>query len=512
MGTDLAGRNALLKRLPLAVLAGVLQVLSFAPVGWWWAAPLGVSAFLFAVRDADHPAWLGAATGAAFFLPLLHWISVLGPDAWLALSAAMVAWFAGLGWALSSVLTLRWWVLAVPAVWVGQEWLRGRFPWGGLGWGRLAFGQPDTPVTGWVTLGGAPLLSFVVALCGCLLVWAVSSWRRALGAMAGLAAIVIVGMSVYPTPTTSREPATAQLAVVQGNVPRPGIDFLGRPLAVLTNHTRTTMDLAVAVQRGQEVQPDAVIWPENAADIDPVTNDQAGQLVSAAASSIGVPILVGTVQSVPGEPNRAANVGLVWDPESGPTDAYIKQHPVPFGEFLPFRSLLEKLITRFDRVPRDFIAGTEPGVLDLGPARIANVICFEISNDEIVRTGVREGGRAVVVQTNNATYAVTAQPEQQFDITRLRARETGRTMLVAATTGVTGVITPDGAYAALPQLESGWLNVPVDLRDSWTPAVRFGGWVDALLSITGALALGLSLWGRGRSRAMLPVTSNSGVQ
>ena len=78
-------------------------------------------------------------------------------------------------------------MLAVPAVWVGQEWLRGRFPWGGLGWGRLAFGQPDSPLTGWVTLGGAPLLSFAVAFLGCVLVLAFSSWRSALVSVAAAA-------------------------------------------------------------------------------------------------------------------------------------------------------------------------------------------------------------------------------------------------------------------------------------------------------------------------------------
>jgi apolipoprotein N-acyltransferase len=178
---------------------------------------------------------------------------------------------------------------------------------------------------------------------------------------------------------------------------------------------------------------------------------------------------------------------------------------VPFGEFLPFRPLLTRFITRFDRVPRDFIAGSEPGVLQVGPARIADVICFEISNDEIVRTGVREGGRAVVVQTNNATYAQTAQPEQQFDMSRLRARETGRSVLIAATTGVTGVITPDGQYQVLPQLESAWLNPEIRLADSWTPAVRFGGLVDAALSITGLLALGSALWARHRTRRRQPL-------
>jgi apolipoprotein N-acyltransferase len=462
---------------------------------------------ILAVRDARHPAWLGAATGAAFFLPLLYWITVLGWDAWLALSAAMVAWYAGLGWALCRVLVLRWWVLAVPAVWVGQEWLRGRFPWGGFGWGRLAFGQPDSPLTGWVTLGGAPLLSFVVALAGCLLVLAFASRRAALASAGGIVALLLVGVLVMPGTSATGAPQSAQMALIQGNTPQPGIDFFGRPLAVLTNHTRTTLDLARAVADGSEPQPEAVIWPENAADIDPVADTQAEQLVTAAADAIDAPILVGTVQQVPGQPDRVANVGLVWDPQTGPTDAYIKQHPVPFGEFLPFRSVLSRVITRFDRVPRDFIAGTEPGVLQVGPARVATVICFEVSNDEIVRTGVREGGRAVVIQTNNATYATTYQPEQQFDMSRLRARETGRSVLIAATTGITGVITPDGQYRVLPELRSEWLNTEVGLTDTWTPAVRFGGPVDAALSITGLLALGSALWVRRlqRRREQIPL-------
>jgi len=487
----------------LALGSGVMQFLAFPPVGWWWTAPVGVALLVLAVRDqpGGRAALLGLLSGWAFFLPLLHWLSVLGTDAWLALALVIAGWYAGMGWAIGVVLGLRWWPFAVPAVWVLQEWLRSRFPWGGLGWGRLAFGQPDSPLTGWVTLGGAPLLSFIVALIGCLLVIAVRSWSRALGAVSLAAVAAVVGSTVDPAPVTTLSPASSQLAVVQGDVPQPGIDFLGRPLAVLSNHQRATVELAAAVETGAEAQPDAVIWPENAADIDPVSRPAAKALVDSAASSIGAPILVGTVQEVPGQPDRVANVGLVWDPRLGPTDAYIKQHPVPFGEFLPLRPVLSRFITRFDRVPRDFIAGSEPGVLQLGPARIADVICFEVSNDEIVRTGVRDGGRAVVVQTNNATYATTAQPEQQFDISRLRARETGRYVLVAATTGVTGVISPAGEWAALPQLQPGWINRQVPLYDSRTPAVQWGGWVDGGLSILGSVALILGLWGRRRRPA-----------
>jgi apolipoprotein N-acyltransferase len=491
------------RRVLLALGSGLLQFLALPPVGWWWTAPIGVALFVLAVRDQPgrRAALLGLLGGWAFFLPLLHWLSVLGPDAWLALALVIAGWYAGMGWALSVVLELRWWPIAVPAVWVLQEWLRSRFPWGGLGWGRLAFGQPDSPLTGWVTLGGAPLLSFIVALIGALLVLCLRSWRRTLVAVSLTAVAALVGATVYPTPGTSQTPASSQLAVVQGDVPQPGIDFLGRPLAVLSNHQRVTVELAAAVETGTEPQPDAVIWPENSADIDPVARPEAEALVDSAATSIGAPILVGTVQEVPGQPDRVANVGLVWDPQEGPTDAYIKQHPVPFGEFLPLRPILSRFITRFDRVPRDFIAGEEPGVLQLGPARIADVICFEVSSDEIVRTGVRAGGRAVVVQTNNATYATTAQPEQQFDISRLRARETGRYVLVAATTGVTGIISPAGEWTALPQLQPGWINQQVPLHDTWTPAVRWGAWVDGGLSILGLVALILGLWGRRRRPA-----------
>jgi apolipoprotein N-acyltransferase len=487
-------------RVLAAIAAGVLQVLAFPPVGWWWTAPLGVALLIVAIRDqgGGRAALLGLVCGWAFFLPLLHWLNVLGPDAWLALALVIAGWYAAMGWGFSVVLQTRWWVLAVPVVWVLQEWLRSRFPWGGLGWGRLAFGQPESPLTGWVTIGGATLLSFVIALTGCLLVAMMSRGRVALLAAVTVVAIAGVGITVYPRPSAFETPTSSQLAVIQGNVPQPGIDFLGRPMQVLGNHVRTTDELASAVATGEEPQPDALIWPENSSDIDPVVSGPAGAAVSSAARSIGVPILVGTVQEVPGRPDQVANVGLVWDPVTGPGQAYVKQHPVPFGEFLPLRPLLSRVITRFDRVPRDFIAGDTPGVVQLGPARIADVICFEVSNDEIVREGVREGGRALVVQTNNATYATTAQPEQQYDISRLRARETGRTVLVAATTGVTAVITPDGASRTLPQLQSGWINTEVFLKDSWTPAVRFGGPVDAVLSAAGLMAVLLGLWARRR--------------
>lgn len=480
-------------RLAAGAMSGLLLYLSMPPMGWWWAAPLGVALFVASVSGvpARRAAAVGTAGGLGFFLPLFHWLTVLGNDAWLLLVVAISLWFAGLGWVVNVLRGRPLWVITVPAAWVLQEALRSRVPWGGLGWGRLAFGQDDSPLTGWVTLGGAALLSFVVALLGCLLLmmWTSTTRIEWVAPLVTSALLVFVGNSIYPTTTASQEPASAQLAVVQGGVPQPGIDFNARRLAVLRNHALTTVALAKSAQSGAEPVPDGVIWPENSSDLDPVVFREAGGVVSWAADTVDRPILVGAVQEVPGRPDRIANVGLVWEPQTGPSDVYIKQHPVPFGEFLPFRPVLERLITRFDRVPRDFIAGERTGVLQLGPARVGDVICFEISDDGIVRDAVRAGGRAVVVQTNNATYAATDQPEQQLAISRLRARETGRSVLVAATTGITAIISPDGRASRLPELEPGWINEPVALADSWTPAVRFGAVVELGLCAVAAMGL-----------------------
>ena len=284
-----------------------------------------MAAFVLAVRDVSpgRAGWLGLVAGWAFFLPLLHWLSVLGWDAWLALALAIGGWYAAMGWAVRMVSDLRWWPLAVPAVWVLQEWLRSRFPWGGLGWGRLAFGQPDSPLTGWVTLGGAPLLSFVVVLAGCLLVWAAGSRVALLSTIAALTGLIAVGTQVYPAPASTESPASSQLAVIQGNVPQPGIDFLGRPLAVLTNHQRTTVELAAAVELGDEPQPEAVIWPENSSRHRPAAANRSPRplVQSAPRPAIGGPVLVGAVLEVPGRPGptprTSASCGNPW---TGPSD------------------------------------------------------------------------------------------------------------------------------------------------------------------------------------------------
>jgi len=243
-----------------------------------------------------------------------------------------------------------------------------------------------------------------------------------------------------------------------------------------------------------------VIWPENSTDIDPFRDAETRAVVDQAVEAIRVPILVGAILDGPGERFRRT-AGVVWEPGTGPdTDRiYVKRHPVPFGEYIPFREQLLPLVGRLEQVGRETYAGEDPGVLEVGGATFGDVICFEIAYDDIVQDVVAGGAEVLVVQTNNATFGGTAQPEQQFAISRLRAIETGRSVLVAATNGISGVIGPDGTVLERTALGTQDVVVTSVVRASGhTMASRLRSWPEWVLSTLGAAGLGAAVVRRRR--------------
>ncbi|MCI0689712.1 MAG: apolipoprotein N-acyltransferase [Sporichthyaceae bacterium] len=500
-------------RLALAVPAGLILALSFPPYGWWPLALPAVAALSLLTRgvSARAGALIGLIYGLVFFGLLMRWMTVIGPDAWILLSLLEAAFLAPLGAALAVTARLAWWPLAHAALWVGVELLRARIPWGGMPWGRLAFGQAGTPLTPYAALGGAPLVTFAIALVATLLAYlivmavtgrsritaSVASTRAWL-ALAGLAAL-LAAPALVPTPTAGDR--TVTVALVQGNVPRLGLDFLGQREAVLRNHVGATEELARRVEAGELPKPDLVIWPENSSDIDPYRDPAARALIDHAVRRIGVPTLVGAVIDAP-NPDQIYNVGIVWSPATGPGATYIKRHPVPFGEYVPFRAQLERFVSRLERVRRDFVGGDLPGVLDVGPARLGDVICFEVAYDGLVHDVITGGGEALVVQTNNATYGRTGQTEQQLAMSRVRAVEHGRPVLIAATSGISAMIAADGTIVErsaefVPDL----LVHQVPLRSAHTMATRVGAVPEWLLALAGLVATGWAVWSRRGTRA-----------
>jgi apolipoprotein N-acyltransferase len=468
----------------LAVLSGIALLVALPPYDVWFLAPVGV-ALLAAVthrRRLRAGFGLGLLTGLVLFVPLLDWTSLSAgwlPWALLSTAQAAILGLAGLAGAWLTPLVDRHralWPLLIGLIWVADEAVRDRAPFGGFPWGRLAFSQGDAPTLRLAAYGGAPLVTFAVAVTGGALV--ALCWRRrpSAGALGLLAAAVAITVAPLGLPVGRGGDTARTVAVVQGNVPRLGLDFNAQRRAVLDNHVRATQQLAADVAAGRAARPDLVIWPENSSDIDPLRNADAAAQISAAAGAVGVPILVGAVLRTD-TPADIENAGLLWLPGDGPdlTQKYVKRHPVPFAEYMPLRAVARFVSDKVDLV-KNMLPGDHPGVVRTGPLTLGDVICFEVAYDGIVRDTVVGGAQILTVQTNNATFN-EAEARQQLAMVRLRAVEHGRDSLMISTVGVSGFVGTDGAVH-----DSSGFNVAATmvremrLGASRTLATRLGHW------------------------------------
>lgn len=478
----------------VAFVGGLLLWASFEPLAVPVSAAAGAALMTLSAYRARPIVGLGRGfvTGLAFLVPLLSWLHPVGRDAAIALAIYCSLWFAVLGWGISMVTRLRLWPAWVGAVWVLQETLSGTLPFGGFAWGRLAYAQADAPVGHAAGVFGLSGVSFLVVLTGSAVAGAIVHGRER--RWHGTIAWFVVAMLAWWAPAQLHPVAasngTAVMAVVQGGTPQVGLGAMDVRRAVLENHVRETMALARRVGAGQVARPELVVWPENSSDIDPYEDPEAASLIAMAARAIGAPILVGAIVDVPGNPNGVWNLGVLWDPQTGPGPRYVKRHPVPFGEFIPFRDVIAPLVGRLERIPRDFVAGASAGLFEVGDVLVGDLICFEVAYDDVVLPLQQAGAQVLTVQTNNATYGGTSQPDQQLAITRMRAIETGRTIAVASTTGVSAFINPDGSLqSSLDQGQTGSLVQTVALRNEPLPSERLGVLTTLLLCVVGAISI-----------------------
>lgn len=498
--------------------------LAFPTFDLWVAAPLALGLLALTLTGVRVRAGfgLGLLAGLAFFVPTLHWSGVyVGNLPWFALSGLQALFIAALG-ALYAWLTRRGAVrpLGFALAWVVAEGLRARAPYGGFPWVKLAFSQADSPFGRLAALGGSPLVGFVVALVGGLLAMVAAhalgrvptrtapSLRRVprleVARGAGLRPAVlaaVLGLSGLLVPLGT-DGATAEFVGVQGNVPRPGLDFNAERRRVLDNHVNAT--LAAAAESAAEGQPapDLYVWPENASDIDPLRNEDANRLIRNTVAQTGVPLVVGGLLEEP--EGYLSNTSLLFEPGSGDTDRYVKRHPVPFGEYIPNRDFWRLFSDKVDLVRRDFYPGSEVGLFTVPTTsgtviRAGLSICFEVAYDDIMRDVVNAGANVLVVQTNNATFGYTAESPQQLAISRIRAMELGRSVVHVSTVGQSALITPDGtAHQVTSLFTEAVVRGALPLRDSRTPAVRLGD-LPELLAALALVTLVVVSTRRGRS-------------
>ncbi|MBK6019293.1 apolipoprotein N-acyltransferase [Streptomyces sp. MBT53] len=504
-----AARLARLVRLvpaAVAALSGVLLYVSFPPRTLWWLALPAFACFGWVLRGRSWKAGLGLGYlfGLGFLLPLLVWTGVeVGPGPWLALVAVEAIFVALVGAGITAVSKLPAWPLWAAALWIAGEAVRARAPFHGFPWGKIAFGQADGVFLPLAAVGGTPVLGFAVVLCGFGLYEIVRlaletrrthEVRRSAAAVALLSvAVPVVGaLAARSLVSDKAEDGTTTVAVIQGNVPRAGLEFNAQRRAVLDYHVKETLRLAAKVKAGKVAKPDVVLWPENSSDVDPFADAQAYTDIDEAAKAIGAPISVGGVVERGG---KLYNEQILWDPVKGPTDTYDKRQIQPFGEYLPMRSLLGAINKNWTSMVRqDFSRGTKPGVFTMNGAKIGLVTCYEAAFDWAVRSEVTDGAQLISVPSNNATFDRSEMTYQQLAMSRVRAVEHSRTVTVPVTSGVSAIIMPDGKITQKTGMfVADSLVQKVPLRSSETPATKLGILPEMALVLVAAGGLGWAI-------------------
>lgn len=500
-------------RLPTAILAAAvsgaalwlaLPPADLGPIGFVALVPLLLA--LRAGAGRRRGALLGLVFGLSFYGPLLSWlipVSVLG---WAALSIGVAAFLAIFG-ALVPILWRDEWpirtALAIGAAWAFVEWLRGVWPFGGWSWVSLGATQHDNPLLLPVaSVVGALGLGFLMAAINALVLTAllrVGEWRRAV-----VPTVLAVGLALVPVAIPTSEPSgpSVDVAIVQGNV----------PLAIATR-SRIIVDRQVAESHAQlHLQlagdpPDLAVWPENALDRDPTRDPEIGAVVEDSIRTVGAWTLVGAITQT--DDDRLLNEELLYTPDGRVTDRYAKIHLLPFGEYVPGRSLLD-WIPDVQRVRADLSPGTEPGRFDAPSGRFAAVICFENAFDELVRESVTDDVGFLVVSTNNSTFGVSSAPEQHLVLSELRAVENGRWVVHAALSGISAFVSPAGeAVQRTPLFERALGRDDVPRASGRTVYNLIGGWLP--LAIFLLLAVFYLVPRRSRQRLVPPLDEDPRV-
>jgi apolipoprotein N-acyltransferase len=452
----------------LPLLSGLLLSAAFKPIGLWFAAPLAIALLIHAI-DKSQKFFLSFALFAfAFNAASLIWSNkYVGVAPWIALVLLQTLLFLPLGFLRKLG---EYWYFYLPVAFLALEEVRARFPFGGFGWLRVGFSQVDAPYARLASVGGVSLLSLATLLLG---IAAFKLAKRGSGLTLPIIAITLTLSGIFVFPNNSPR-QTFQVLAIQGSVPKLGLDFNERATEVFYRHLTAT-DKALA--KGKK--PALIVWPENSVDVDPFNNPKVGKAITELVDKNDVPLIIGAVLRTDG---KLQNASILFEPKTGATTNYVKRHLTPFGEVMPLRSML----TLFSDLPNqveDFTAGKSPVIHQVGQAKIAPIICFELIDDRLIQSSAGSSN-LFVVQTNSATFANTAQSAQQLAITRIRSIEHARYAVSVSTVGISAIIDTNGVILkSTKEGVAASINSSVALNATRTLYDRIGefAWVLVLL-------------------------------
>ncbi|HZN15875.1 MAG TPA: apolipoprotein N-acyltransferase [Acidimicrobiales bacterium] len=474
MGSN--ARQQAIKRLwGLALLSGVLSALSLPPWGAWPFAFVGLGLLYTALEGKPwrRRLLIGWIAGLGHFGIGLFWmleftlpggiIAILGSALFVGAAAVLVP--AAGPWRRA---------LAFPCALLLLEAARVRFPFGGVPPGGLALGQAGGPLAPAARIGGPLVLVALTALAGVATAQAGRRIRTA--AVAVIVAIPLLGVLAPAGGSAAGDPV--RVGIVQGGGRRGFRAVDSDPGDVYDAHLAAT-DL---------LQPplDLIVWPENVIDVDGnVADTTVADDMAAIARRFNATVVSGVVE---GEgTDRFRNLAVAWAPDGRIVGRYDKVHRVPFGEWVPFRSLVDKIADLSD-VPNDAIAGHKPNVLATPAGRLGVAISYEVFFPDRGREATNRGASMMLVPTNASSFKTSQVPTQEVAATRLLAIASGRTVVQAAPTGYSAVVTPDGRVRARTVLgRRQVLRFSVTRHVGRTIYARLGDWPWLLLSLAGIL-------------------------
>jgi apolipoprotein N-acyltransferase len=442
----------------LSALSGALLSAAFEPVGKWWAAPIAIAAHMYALSISRKKVLSSLLFALTLNLIVLHWSSTfVGSIPWIILALGMSIFYLPLS------LVSRYGLAAYPLIYILMEEVRNRFPFGGFGWVRIAYTQADSPFSQIAAVGGASALSALTLLFGLILFF---------GAKGKFSLIVFLPFLLIFVPMNLSTIGTAKVMMIQGNVPTMGLDFNSRAKAVFNNHFERTQE-----EINSDPNVDFIVWPENSVDVDPFLNSD----VKSSLDSIKQPLIIGAILN---KGNSIYNTSILWDDEL--PDTYFKQHLTPFGEYIPLRSIARLVTPLVDDV-EDFSPGNGGKTFSIGDINVAPVICYELIDDDLLRKAAADSN-ILAVQTNSATFGMSAESAQQLSITRIRAIEHGRNIASVSTTGYSAVIDYTGKVSEKTSMGTAeTIRAEVGLIEGQTPRDKAGDW--ALIGVLISLLL-----------------------
>ncbi|CAL4859825.1 apolipoprotein N-acyltransferase [Microbacterium sp. MM2322] len=497
--------------LPVAVAGGAVMDFAYPDIGIWPLAFVGAALTLLTLigRSAWGAVAVGAVFAASFYLLHIAWITrYLGPVPWFALAG--VETILSAAGAIAITLSYRWLPRLMPApwarvtllpalvaaAWTAREQFMGSWPYTGFPWARLGMSQADSPLAELASWLGVSGLTFVMAFVVAAAIEAVRLrfWRRVkLVVPAAAAAALLVLVPQFPT----TDAGTMRVGAVQGNGPSGYFDTR-EPYDVYRAQLAATQPLI-----GKDL--DVLLWPEGGVDADPLNNPSIASALDELSEKVDAPLIINAATE---RDEKVYNSSMLWQAGAkNPLAIHDKTHPVPMGEYVPDRWFFEALAPDLiGLIQREYTPGTNPPFFDVNGVGVGLAICFDVIYDDVIWQGAKDGAEVYMFQTNNADFRGTDENLQQLGFARMRAIETGRSVVNISTVGTSQVIGPDGSVIdGLAADTSGALLVDVPLRAGLTGAVVMGPavqWVLGWSAIPVIVLLGLLV--RRRTKAAPP--------